>query len=525
MATRHGLVLGDVFAPCELLTVPARLELAALLSVPGRTPGVLPADLAALPVHRGVRSEVRDAIVRGLGPGSVEQLSGRRLREIHPAMATADGVFRPPGTPARVLGVIERNGAATWARLGELTLAEIEWWTSVGPRTVVDLIGAVAGGLLDRSEGPPGRPAEADDLATLGGYEADGALGAALKRLTAAHHPAEVRAAAGRLLSGLGGGSYNCLDRLDDLLAEAGDERDRAVFEHRMVRPGPRATQAELGAALGIGIVRVRQLCLRAADAVTAAFHQAPGELVDLVVATAEELGVVAPLEAVAKVLATRDLPPLPDSRSLLLLWLAGPYSAVTGHEGWLATDPAALLSGTALLLSEDGGVRPVEHVIKDLERLGLSSEHTEGWLAEQPVRLVDGLVMSTRGSVAEVAERALSATGRAMTVPELTICTSVDGAAGEAAGLRALLHRDQRFVWAGDDRFELAEWGGGDEATTGVALCNVGAGPTRGSVRPVALAVGATVGDALVLGLHPGQDDVVVTRVPVQASTGPCGG
>lgn len=585
MAAERGLVLGEVFAPCEVLTVPARLELAALLSVPGRTPGVLPADLAALPVHRGVRLEVRDAIVRGLGPDSVELLSGWRLREILPAMGAAGGAFRLPGTPARLRGVIERNGATTWARIGELTLAEIAGWTGVGPRTAVDLIGVVAGGLLDRSEAPPSRAAEAmDDFATLCGYEGDRALGAALERLTAAHHPAEVRAAAGRLLSGLGGGSHTCLDRLDDLLAAAGDERARAVFEHRMVRPGPRATQAELGAALGIGTERVRQLCRRAVDAVTGAFDQSPGELADLVAATAEELGAAVPLEAVAELLARRYLPPMPDSRSLLLLWLAGPYSAVEGHAGWLATDPAALSTETTLVLLEDGGVRPVDHVIKELERLGLNHDHTEGWLAEQPVRLVEGLVVSTGGSVAQVAERALSATGRAMTVPELATYTSVEGAAGESAGLRALLHRDRRFVWVGDDQFELAEWGGGDEATTDaavepraasdrpadgrlwlrvdiddgvlsgsggpvplpfvealglgagdrrsyptrygpVALCNVGAGPRRGSVRPVALAVGATVGDALVLGFHPSQDDVVVTRVPVQASTGSCGG
>jgi len=585
MAAERGLVLGDVFAPYEVLTVPARLELAALLSVAGRTPGVLPADLAALPVHRGVRCEVRDAIVRGLGPGSVEQLSGRRLREIHPAMAAAGGPFPPSGTPARLRGVIERNGATTWARLAELTLAEIAGWTGVGPRTAVDLIGVVAGGLIDRSEAPPSRPADAmDDIATLGGYDGAGPLGAALERLTATQHPAEVRAAAGRLLSGMGGGSHTFLDRLDDLLAAAGDERARAVFEHRMVRPGPRPTQVELGAALGIGTERVRQLCRRAADAVTAAFDQTPGELADLVAATAEELGAAVPLEAVAELLAKRDLPPLPDSRSLLLLWLAGPYAAVEGHAGWLATDPTALLTETTLVLLEDGGVRPIEHVIKELERLGLNHEHTERWLAEQPARLVEGLVVSTRGSVAQVAERALSATGRAMTVPELTTCTSVEAIPGGAAGLRALLHRDRRFVWVGDDQFELAEWGGGEEAAGDpavepraaadrpadgrlwlrvdvddgvlrgsvgpvplpfvealglgagdrrsyptrygpVALCNVATGPTRGSIRPVALAVGATIGDALVLGFHPSQDDVVVTRVPVQASAGPSGG
>jgi len=53
------------------------------------------------------------------------------------------------------------------------------------------------------------------------------------------------------------------------------------------------------------------------------------------------------------------------------------------------------------------------------------------------------------------------------------------------------------------------------------VALHNDGNGPTRGSVRPVALAAGATTGETLVLGFRPGQDDVVVTRVPIAAGHG----
>ncbi len=43
-------VVGDVFAPVEMLAAEARLELAALLAVPGRLPAILPADIAALPL-------------------------------------------------------------------------------------------------------------------------------------------------------------------------------------------------------------------------------------------------------------------------------------------------------------------------------------------------------------------------------------------------------------------------------------------------------------------------------------------
>ncbi len=506
MAPERGLLLGEVFAPCDVLTVPARLELAALLAVPGRTPAVFAVDLAELPVHREVHVEVRDTIMSGLGPAALDQLAGWRLRDVAPAMAGAGGAFHPPGMPVRLKALLERNGAATWAGLGDLTLGGIREWSGVGPRSTVDLIGAVVVGLLDDAPAVPSGLVTTDaiaDLGTLAGYGGDHNLRATFEGLSAGHHPEDVRGAAGRLLVALGAGRRPCLSRLEDLLARAGDERARAVFEHRIIRPGPPATLAELGATLGIGTERVRQLCRRAVDAVTSAFEGSRGALSDLVAKTAEELGTCAPAEAIADLLTARNLPPLPDSRSLLLLWLAGAYQMVEHHPGWYATDPAAVATETTLLLLEDGGVRPVEHVTKELERLGMNPEYTGAWLADQPVRLVEALVVATRGSMAQVAERALSATGRAMTVSELGTFTHVSGTTGEVAGLRALLHRDRRFLWVGDDRFELAEWGGGGGAN--------GADP----------AAGATTAETLVLGFHPGQDDDVVTRVPIAAAHG----
>lgn len=589
MAPDRGLVLGDVFSPCEVLAVPARLELAALLAVLGRTPAVLPADLAALPVYRQLRVEVRNAVVTGLDSAAVDMLSERHLRDVCPAMVEVRGAFLVPDTSARLQSLIERNGAATWARLGELTLTQVLDWPGVGPRMAIELIGALVGGLVDRGEasgpsrGTGGVPARAgsvgsgsnrgiEDLAILAGYEGGRGLAAAIEGLRAEPHPEQVRAAAARLLAGLRNKSHPCLARLDDLLATAGDDRGRAVFEHRMVRPGPRATLAELGAALGIGTERVRQLCRRAVDAVTAAFDHDPGELAVLGAAAVDELGTAAPTGAVAGFLARQNLPALPDSRSSLLLWLAGPYTVIDGHPGWFSTDPVTLMTETTLALLEDGGVRPAEHVTKELERQGINHEHVDAWLAEQAVRMVDDLVVSTHGAAGQVAERVLSATGRAMTAAELSTFTDPAGTDGGVGGLRALLHRDRRFTWVGDDRFELAEWGGGDvspsdpavetptdgllelhvEVDDGVlggsigpvplpfvealglrtgdrrsfptrygpvALRNDGATPTRGSVRPVALAVGASAGDVLVLGFHPGQDEVVVTCNPVGAA------
>lgn len=88
--------------------------------------------------------------------------------------------------------------------------------------------------------------------------------------------------------------------------------------------------------------------------------------------------------------LVAAGLPAPPDSRSHLMLWFAGPYRAVAGHAGWVSTEPAALLAETRRAIHEDGGVRPSEHVAKELCGLGLAVDLVDPWLAEQPVRIVE---------------------------------------------------------------------------------------------------------------------------------------
>ena len=99
---------------------------------------------------------------------------------------------------------------------------------------------------------------------------------------------------------------------------------------------------------------------------------------------------------------------------------MAGRYRAVAGHPGWIALDPAELTAETRRMLHEDGGVRVVEHVAKELQSLGVATHHVDAWLARQPVRVADGLVVVTTGSPADIAERALHACGRPLSMEEM---------------------------------------------------------------------------------------------------------
>ncbi|MDQ3384537.1 MAG: hypothetical protein M3503_00765 [Actinomycetota bacterium] len=516
-------------------------------------------------------------IAGGLDRSTLARVAGARLRDLVPPLAGRDGPVG--GTyPARLRALLERHGATTWRTFGDLTLGQIAGWPGVGAITVASIVGVALDAAFDDVSGGAanGQPLEpmpsvGDDVAVLVGHELEAGtqvLRLAVEGFVTAEHPPAVRAAAGRLLAGpLADQADLRLAALDALLDEAGDVRTRGVFEHRSLRLDDQATSVELASALGVSQEWIRQLRARGSDRVRSAFAASTSTLGHTVTTVADRLGVAAPVAAVEALLASLDLPPSQDSRALLVLWLAGPYRPVRDRPGWLATDPAALLAETSRLLHEDGGVREAEHISKELEMIGVAPEHVGAWVADQPARLVDALVVATSGAPLDVAERALSATGRALTVDALSTWAGVP--VGHGAGeLWTLLRRDQRFVRVGADTFELAEWGGtpyedapdggrlvlrvevdadvlsGSGAPVPVDLVQ-GLGlrsgarrtfatrygpvalsydrpPTRGSLRPVALAAGAAVGDSVLLGFHLDDDAAMVEVIPPTAAVGP---
>ncbi len=461
-------VFSDVFAFPDALSVQARLRLSALLALPGQAAAILPRQLASclLPANPEARAAIRTAIEAGVSAQAIENLAPHRLDAVVPALERCGPDALVPFVPARVRALLEKHLMGTAAPLAGCTIGQIGGWSGFGPTRVVQLIDAAVGAALHVTEGQPVATAAAptsprDDLSTVLAYDAatGGQLLGLLQNLCASG-PSEVAAAASRVLSSRAIEPDLSLTAFSEALAAAGDERDRGVFENGGLPLGPLVTRQELAEALGISADRVKRLAARAAQRVDAALELAPTEVRALATAVSERLGAASPRTAADEMLASLGLPLLPDSRSRLLLWMAGPYREVDGHSDWIAVDPAGLVGQTRRLIHEDGGVRPVAHVAKDLRIEGIVAEHVEGWLARQPVRVSDGLVVATTGRPGDVAERALHAHGRAMTIDE--IATWVHGVPRGFEELRSA--PDRRFVVTRREAFALVEWGEWDQ-------------------------------------------------------------
>jgi hypothetical protein len=586
-----GLRLGDLFSGWDGLDVVTRRRLAERLALPGRPPPLLPGELAAaaLPRRADDLASLRAIVEDGLGPDALVPFAEKQFAVVVPAIRGHGGAIASAPCPARLRGLLQRNHVTTWSELGALTLADIQAWTDAGPVTLVRLVRrAIDAGVASLAEATPGWPEDGPvemaggsgagngDLAILLAHElTTGAdlLQRTLARFADDDYPDAVRAAAARLREAPAQPPEPGLEFLTRLLEAAGDERDRLVFEHLALAPHGSITTADVRAALGLSVERVRQIRTRAEDRVRCATEQLADHLPGLE-ALAGRLGSAAPLTSASDALVSLGLPALPDSRSLLALWLAGPYRPVADHPGWIATDPAELRDETRRMLDEDGGVRLADQVAKELDILGVIPELVAHWLGEQPVRRVAELLVATSGSSTDVAERALSALGRPMTVDELTEWISAGRPGQGAGGLWPLLSSDDRFVRVSADAFELAEWGstaferfpslfpGAEDAASwawlavevDAALLSGGSGvvpeplihqlgmrvgghrtfatrygpvtlsydvngPTRSRLRHVALAAGAEIGDQILVGFHCDSGDAHVERVPGKPS------
>ncbi len=544
--TRYVAVLGDLFAPLDELDPATRVALAELVAVRGHAVATTPRELGDRPVpaDRDARAGLVTTIATGLTNEVARALTEHRVDAIVPALRWPAATEVMAAIPAlqRRLG----DGGDLRTR----TVGDVAGSSGRNVKSVVALLTALvtAGHDVIAVAAPCVDPTL--DLATV--LAADGgAIRRAIGDLASNGRP-DVRAAADRLLA---------VDRVDprlrpleDALASAGDVRDRAVFEHAVLGLGPPVTKHDLGDRLGVGYERVRQLLHRATARVDAALDELPTELVDLAAELAHTVGAAAPVTALDHALTAAGLPALPDTRSRLLLRLAGPYRAVDGHPGWVATDPAELVAETRRLLHDDGGVNLLTEVTRALLALGVADAHVPAWLDRQPVGLLEGLVVLRTGSPATIAERVLHATGRPMSIGQ------VAGWLPDGADARWWV--DRRFRLAADGALVLAEWvadtdagatfgptlrivvdhdvlaGGHGPLAPGVvtalglrpgahrtlttrygpvAVIHDGDTPARGSLRPIALAVGAALGDELAISIYPdGRGaDVTIVRPP----------
>ncbi len=583
--------LGDLFTGWDGLDLGTRRQLAVRLRAPGRPPPLLPGELSTAPLPRR-REELQGllgVVEAGLGPNALFPLVGQRFADVVPGIQGRTTDITSAPCPGRLKSLLEQNRVTTWDRLGELTLADIRTWFGAGPTVMVALVWrainvgafalAEAPGWSEEAAGDAGHlDHTADDLALLLGRERSAGtneLRHALLRYTDDRLPNAVRAAAERLLNPISRPGSS-LAALDHLLSIAGDERDRLLFERLTLDLHGQFTGTLLAAVLEVSVERARQIRLRADARVRSVIEALPRCLHQEVANLSRRLGAAAPLDAVDEALAAVGLPALPDSRSLLLLWLTGPYRITRDRPGWIATDPVELWTETRRMLDEDGGVRSADQVAKELDVLGLTPVMAMRWLAELPVRRLGDLLVLTDGRLTDVAERALSALGRSMTVEELEDWCGGAGQLGDHRGLWPVLSRDGRFVQVSEGAFELTEWGtepydempipsdstgqpgrpqgspcawlhveiddavlcGGEGAAVPaplverlglpvgeqrtfatrygpVTLSNGTKGPIRSPLRHVALASGAAIGDAIIIGFTSGSGDAHVDLVP----------
>ncbi len=207
-----------------------------------------------LPVDPAARAAVGSTIAEGLTWDVLVCLAARSFDAVSPAVARHPGGLTAQRIPARLLAVLERQGAGTWAGLGGCTVGDVCGWSGVGPAAAAALVGAVIEAgidfLAEDALGHDDRPAgdgegegadPAGDLAVLLAYERGRdpeQLHSAIRNLSDPSVPAPVRAAAQRLLASLAAADppATALDAADRVFGLLGDVRDRVVFEQVVLR-------------------------------------------------------------------------------------------------------------------------------------------------------------------------------------------------------------------------------------------------------------------------------------------------
>ncbi|MGH9069069.1 MAG: hypothetical protein ACRD0J_16525, partial [Acidimicrobiales bacterium] len=256
-------------------------------------------------------------------------------------------------------------------------------------------------------------------------------------------------------------------EELGGLLSAVVEERDRSVFVSWSLARRGRPSLATLGAGLGVTGTRAAQRRVRAESRVREAMAEGPASVRWMAASLRRRLGTVALEEDAEQALTdhrvadgrttggrVREAVPCRD----LALWLAGPYQEVPGRPGWLSTDPRSLAAATEAIVSAEGGVRPRADVWSELDDLGVAEGAKTAWLSACGAAVVDDLVVSTEGSIADAAERILEAHGRPLTAIEVAACLDRGGRPVAVEDLVAKLG-GPRFGGGQGAEVSLATW------------------------------------------------------------------
>ena len=457
------LTVADAFTGTATLGPTGRAALALLLG--GRRTTIEQAPLGDIGDRRH-RRHLRTGFIEALADqGVLDRLVDIPLTCLVPGAALLpDAGIGTHECSAPVFTLLARYQVQRWSTLLGLAVGELRSWTK-DTRMIAEVVGlafdrGLAGLAAAHEEATPAGAAV--DLAILLHHEQPAptqTLRGALAELAGPGVPAEVRRAATRLLRMVPTARIHA-DVLADVLDAAGDPRDVEVFAERSLRLRRRPSFDETAKRIGLSAERVRQLRLRAEGRARAAFAAAPDDTRALVGEVRRWLGTVVPVGVADDVARRLGAGSAHTRIGGLLLWLAGPYQPVPGRYGWLALEPVELVASTTAWLAEDGGVRPVGEIYDELAAEGVRPEFHDDWVAACGGRVVDDMVVHIAGGPAAVAERALFATGRAMTVTEIATLVGPQ----LIADVRTVLNRNRRFVRVTADAYELAEWGGAAE-------------------------------------------------------------
>ena len=493
-----------MFNAVETLAASDRRELAALLRHPtGRFP-LVPSEISQLPVPHDRPGQVAllTLLDRAL-PGALDRgLADRTLLEIVPTIAQISGsVDSAAGATNRLSALVHAHEAASWATIVAYRIDEIRSWRGAGNALVAQLMSVAVGAALDHL-----RVTSATQASLFDSDRSPDAM---------------------------------ALDRILLLLT---NQRQRVLFEHLDLRLDNHDLSAHHVAGLvGVGYEYGRRLRVGARAVLTNAAQTQP-TVQEIVARVRDDLGEATPRQHAEAAVMSLGLGSLDDPAAMLAIWLAGPYRNIPGHPEWLSPRPGELVRHTRALLGEGGGVHDQRSTIADLIGLGLRANVVEAWLAAQPVHIDHDLVVHLVGQPTAIAERLLDASGRAMSTAELHERLPTTTAAGLAAALR----RSSRFVETAPAQWELADWGGAPSqhfvrfevdvtadvlagqtsnmasdiaSQLGLAVGAAKRFPTRfgplaltfdgdhvhrGSIRPIALAIGACVGETLLFIVDP---------------------
>ena len=267
--------------------------------------------------------------------------------------------------------------------------------------------------------------------------------------------PEAVRVAADRLLREHARWALDLAKPTAALVQAAGSERDRRLFLSWSLHPDGR-TFEDLAKQEGICRQNVNGLVRRAESRVRAALETSPAPLPWAVSTLRTRLGAAATEDEVTRELARLGAGKTPEAE--LLTWLAGPYSPVPNHSGWVSTHPRQLVGRTADCLTADGGIRLLVDVEAELADLGLRADQIGPWLRASGAIVVHDVVVSMSGPLADVVERVLDAYGTARTAEEIAVDLASCGRAEEPAVLADAL-RARRFTGSPTGAVGLVGW------------------------------------------------------------------